>query len=147
MFKCLTWKVEVWAQGRVRRDECTVRPMSGQYSEDSEYTLPPTSIPFPKRTSSLDFKINSTRRKGERGPPTKASHNLHLHLHVTLHLRLQLRRTLNFFLVIHDTNRRLWRKDFSNPDKRRNSRMHNIQKCGCCQTSHFNAEGRQTWKC
>ena len=58
-----------------------------------------------------------------------------------------LRRTLNFFLEIHDTNRRLGRKDYSIPDKRGNSRMHNIQKCGCCQTSHFNAEGRQTWKC
>ena len=32
------------------------------------------------------------------------------------------------------------RTNYSIQDKRGNSKMHNIQKCECCQTFHFNAE-------
>ena len=31
-------------------------------------------------------------------------------------------------------------------DKRGNPEVHNIQKRECCQTPHFNAEGRPSWK-
>ena len=30
--------------------------------------------------------------------------------------------------------------------KRGSSEVHNIQKCECCQTLHFNAKGRPSWK-
>ena len=31
-------------------------------------------------------------------------------------------------------------------DKRRNPEVHHIQKCKCCQTPHFDAKGRASWK-
>ena len=31
-------------------------------------------------------------------------------------------------------------------DERGNPEVHNIQKCKCCQTPHFNAKGRPSWK-
>ena len=32
------------------------------------------------------------------------------------------------------------------PQTRGNSKIHNIQKCECCQASHFSAEGCPSWK-
>ena len=40
----------------------------------------------------------------------------------------------------------LGEKNNSIQDKRGNPEVQNIQKCECCQTTHFNAKGRPSWK-